>query len=130
MGLDLFANLAALQKSLDYHLSRHALITSNLANVETPGYRPLDLNFDAYLARAGELEVTNPRHLGAAGQSRFELGLMEDPGPTVRADGNAVSTEREMAKLAANSLRYRAVTEMLSRRMGMLKYAASDGTRR
>lgn len=130
MSLDLFANLAALQRSLDYHLSRHSLISSNVANAETPGYRPLDLNFDAYLARAGELEVTNPRHLGSAGESRFALGLREDPGPTVRADGNAVSTEREMAKLSANSLRYRAVTEMLSRRMGILKYAASDGTRR
>jgi flagellar basal-body rod protein FlgB len=130
VSLDLFANLTALQRSLDYHLSRHSLIASNIANAETPGYRPLDLNFDAYLAKAGSMEVTNPRHLGAGGQSRFELGLIEDPGPTVRNDGNAVSTEREMAKLSANSLRYKAATEMLNRRMGLLKYAASDGQRR
>ncbi len=128
--MDLFANLAALHRSLDYHLARHSLLASNVSNAETPGFRPLDLSFDAYLTRAGELKVTDPKHLGAAGDSRFDAAIFEDPTGTPGNDGNAVSLEREMAKISANSIRYRAGAEMLGRRMAMLKYAATDGQRR
>jgi flagellar basal-body rod protein FlgB len=129
--IDLFVNLAALQRSLDYHLRRHALLSSNVANAETPGYRPLDVSFDAYLARAGEVQVTDPRHLGAGAQDdRFSSAMFEDATVSVGNDGNAVSVEREMSKISANSIRYRAAAEMISRRLGLLKYAATDGQRR
>lgn len=128
--IDLFANLAALQRSLDYHLQRHALLAANVANTETPGYRPLDLSFDAYLSRAGEMQSTDPAHLGASSTDRFQTAVFDDSTTSAGNDGNTVSLEREMAKLSANSVRYRAATEMISRRLALLKYAASDGQRR
>jgi flagellar basal-body rod protein FlgB len=128
--IDLFANLAALNRSLDYHLARQGLLSSNVANAETPGYQPLDLRFDSYLARAGELKVTDPGHLGPSAANHFEMSVFADPATAPGNDGNTVSMEREMGKLSANSIRYRAATEMLSRRIGLLKYAATDGQRR
>lgn len=128
--IDLFANLAALQRCLDYHLQRHAVLSSNVANAETPGFRPLDVSFDAYLARASDLRVTDPRHMGPGAGDQFRSALFEDATAAVGNDGNAVSMEREMSKISANSIRYRGAAEMITRRLGLLKYAATDGQRR
>lgn len=128
--IDLFANMTALQHSLDYHLARHGLLSSNIANAETPGFRPLDLSFQAYLSRADEMRVTDSKHLPGGADGGYRMAVFEDPSGSPGNDGNGVSTEREMAKLAANSLRYRAAAEMLSRRLALLRYAANDGQRR
>lgn len=128
--IDLFANLTSLHRSLDYHLARHELLSSNIANAETPGYRPLDASFESYLSRASELRATNPAHLGASAQSRFEMSIFEDPAAAPGNDGNMVSMEREMAKISANSIRYRSAAEMFNRRLALLRYASTDGQRR
>ncbi|MCC6748480.1 MAG: flagellar basal body rod protein FlgB [Deltaproteobacteria bacterium] len=125
-----FGDLSPLERSLDYHQFRQELLTSNVANAETPGYRPLDVNFQASLDKAGTLAVTNEGHLPAGPGERMQSGVFADPSATAGNDGNAVSLEREMAKLSANSIRYRAAAEMISRHIGMLRYAATDGQRR
>jgi len=125
--IDLFANLASLQRSLDYHLSRHSLLASNVANAETPGYQPLDASFDAYLTRVNAIETTDPAHLGAADSDSFKTSIFVDASISQGNDENGVSLEREMAKMSANSLRYKAVAEIFSRRLGLIRYAATDG---
>ena len=127
--VDLFGNLTLLQHSLDYHLRRHGLLASNIANAETPGYQPLDLSFQATLSRTVDLRGSDARHLGASEESRFSRGIFTDPSGTPGNDGNTVSLDREMAKLTANSIRYRSAAEMLGRRVAMLRYAVSDGQR-
>jgi len=128
--IDLFSDLNMLQHSLDYHLKRHGLLTSNIANSETPGYIPQDLSFRATLARASDLRGSDARHLGVSDESRFGSAVFPDPSGPPGNDGNAVSLERETAKLSANSIRYRSAAEILSRRMALLRYAATDGQRR
>ncbi|MCA9669743.1 MAG: flagellar basal body rod protein FlgB [Myxococcales bacterium] len=126
----LFADVAAMRRALDFHLRRHAVLSSNVANAETPGYKPSDISFETVLGAASELRATDTRHLrsdGASAGQRYHV--FKDPS-TPNANGNAVSLEREMAKIAANSLRYRAAAEMLNRRMALMRYAASDGQRR
>ena len=54
-----------------------------------------------------------------------ELVVRDDETPD--QDGNSVSLEHQMARTVANQLRYSAISEMLSRKLGMLKYAARDG---
>ena len=49
----------ALSRFLDVDVARHKLITSNLANIDTPGYRTRDLDFGAELRRAGMQEWEN-----------------------------------------------------------------------
>ena len=53
---------------------------------------------------------------------------MTDPAPNPSADGNAVDLEREMAKVAANRVRYGTSSELVSRRMALLRYTATDGS--
>ena len=127
--IDLFTNLSSMERAIDYHVKRHALLATNVANAETPGFRPRDLSFDAALSRAKQLRTSDPRHMGATGGNRYQMSLFEDPVDSPGNDGNAVSMEREMGKIVANSHRYRATVEMISRRMSLLKYAATDGRR-
>ena len=51
--------IEALGRFLDVDVARHKLITSNLANIDTPGFRTRDLDFRAELARAGAQAVGN-----------------------------------------------------------------------
>ena len=52
----------------------------------------------------------------------------DDGGAMQSADGNAVSLERELAKIDANRTRYAATSELVTRRLAMLRYAAGDGS--
>ena len=130
MSIDLFANLSTMQRCLDYQLRRHSVLASNVANAETPGYKPLDVSFDSVLTKATQLRTAHPAHMHSVGGDRHASSLFEDPADSPGNDGNAVSMEREMGKIVANSQRYRASVEMISRRLSLLKYAATDGTRR
>ena len=128
---DLFTPLAPFGQALSYHLARQAVLAGNVANAETPGYRPFDLAFSASLDRASRPARTNPRHMGAGGSDATgpETALFRPAAATPGPNGNAVDVDREMAKLAANSVRYRAVIEMLNRRLATLRYAIHEGPR-
>ena len=127
--INIFSNLNSMERAIDYHVKRHALLATNVANAETPGFRPQDMSFDAALSKAKLLRTSHPRHMESVGGSRYQMSLFEDPVDNPGNDGNAVSMEREMGKIVANSHRYRATVEMISRRMSLLKYAATDGRR-
>lgn len=121
----IFSDLKPLEQMLDYHLERQNVINANIANINTPGYREKDL-IPATVQDDGSLEVTNTAHL--QGESAAANGHMVNDGKvTPGNDKNDVSLEHEMAKLMANSVRYEAGTDIISRRLAMLRYAASDG---
>jgi flagellar basal-body rod protein FlgB len=96
-----------LQQALTFHRDRQAVLAGNVANIDTPGYRPYDLTRDDD---------------GNVSQS------FDDSGNLQGQDGNAVSLEREMAKIDANRTRYNTSAELTTRRLAMLRYAAGDGT--
>lgn len=122
LGASPFAGLDRLAGHIGHHVRRQQLIASNLANLDTPGYRARDTVFEERLtAHLG------PR--GWEGSSVFEERIVTSDDEAPDQDGNTVSLERQLAKMNANTLRYSALTEILSRRIGLLRYAATDGTR-
>lgn len=127
----LFQTITQLHRPLDFHRDRHNVIASNIANVDTPGFVPQDLVRREELHGSAGLPLagTSPMHFpfgGDGGPSAFVA--TPDGMATVGRDGNAVSLEHEMSRLAANDLRYDSIATMVSRHIGMLRYAASDGT--
>jgi flagellar basal-body rod protein FlgB len=115
-----------LQQALTYHRERHTVLAGNVANLDTPGYRPVDLNRTApsdapALAMTGEGQITTS-------PSTELVTSFDDGGAMQSADGNAVSLERELAKIDANRTRYATSSELVTRRLAMLRYAAGDGT--
>ncbi|MEO1170943.1 MAG: flagellar basal body rod protein FlgB [Myxococcota bacterium] len=125
--MKLFEPLNASQRVLDYHLDRHGVLASNLANVDTPGYRARDLSFSRYLDQfqgASTLSTTSSGHLGGQSTSGNSLYFDEEP---PRGDDNTVRLERAMAQVAANRVRYEAVAEIVKGKLAGLRYAATDG---
>ncbi|MDH5491330.1 MAG: flagellar basal body rod protein FlgB, partial [Myxococcales bacterium] len=127
---NLFSNVDVARYALDYHMQRHNVLASNVANVDTPGFRPQELVREVDRGFAGTLRVQQTRegHLqppgvGSAGLEEARTERVIQPG----ADGNAVSLEREMAKVAANNLRFETASRIVRQQLALLRYAASDG---
>ncbi len=105
----IFDGVDGLTEAMSYHRDRHTVLAGNVANLDTPGYRPVDLE------------------RGAGGGPGHQL-VIDDGGALAGPDGNAVQLERELAKIDANRVRYATSAELVSRRLAMLRYAAGDGT--
>jgi flagellar basal-body rod protein FlgB len=110
---------------MTYHRERNTVLNGNISNIETPGYRPADLR-RTVAPEAGQLLVSEPGHIGAAG-SNDNVMVFDDGGALTGPDGNAVALERELAKIDANRVRYNTSAELVTRRLAMLRYAAGDG---
>lgn len=128
-----------LREGMDLSLFRRRLISSNVANAETPGYKALDVDFARQLkeasaryqeVRGAGLRRTSVKHLDpAAGRVRFHVTSIADNSTGLRLDGNTVDLEYEMAKMAENQFRFHALTTAVNRVFSMLKDAVEGGGR-
>ncbi|MEW5849337.1 MAG: flagellar basal body rod protein FlgB [Myxococcota bacterium] len=126
------ATTATLERALDVRLTRQGVLAHNVANVDTPGFTPRDVNVTTQVQTAAAgglgLDATQGAHLGAEGSSgsRPAVTTEEVPGAR-RLDGNAVDVDRVMATLAENAMQYSAAARTVSRKLAILRYVASDG---
>ncbi|MEW6269009.1 MAG: flagellar basal body rod protein FlgB [Thermodesulfobacteriota bacterium] len=115
--MQIFSNVVrGLGAALDLYHARHRVIGQNLANVETPGYRALDLDFGSALERAFD---------GAADDAAPPEPVVDLLSP-VKIDGNSVDLELETTRLAENSLRIVALSRILARKYAGLKEAIAE----
>lgn len=125
--------IGALNTSLNLRLLNQNIISSNIANADTPGYKAKVVEFESALRDAlgvGEKTApaeTNSKHIVHRSTDPVAPEIYEDPNGVVSIDGNTVDRSSEMAKLAENQLLYDASVEMLKKKLGMLKYAISEG---
>jgi flagellar basal-body rod protein FlgB len=130
-------NLAVIHKNLDMRMARHRVLSSNLANAETPGYIAKDVDFEAALRDAVQpptpnaLQQTHPHHLSNRVPSVTEVQgrLIAAASDDVGGDLNTVSLDQEMGKLTVNTFHYNTSIELLSRSLDKLKRTISDGGR-
>lgn len=123
--------MAPLGQALDYHLERHNLLASNVAHVDTPRYKPVDLARTTATSQFGEvfkvaLARTNDGHMDVSGAAAQNGRVFTDLSAGGGADGNFVSLDREAAKLTANQLRYDIVSVLVSSELSGLMKAATD----
>lgn len=119
-----------LDRSLDIRSMRHNLISSNIANQETPGYKAVDVDFKAALDKAeGErlpLVKSDGHHfVGIADAPGGEVSV-QPTGVDEGYDKNSVNIEQEMAKMAENTMMYNAAAEILARKFKGLESAIRD----
>jgi flagellar basal-body rod protein FlgB len=127
----------ALGASVSLRQTRNNVISSNIANAETPGFQAKKVDFEEALSRAVDLEGmgspegTRPEHfpVGHGALSRVKADIYENPDVEVSNDGNTVDLEKEMASLAENSIMYKAAIQLINKKMAALKYAVSEGGR-
>lgn len=120
--------------------ARQRVLSQNLANADTPGYKRMDISFEGALADAVREE--RAKGGGSLGQDpRFaaiearlrptrDSGLDEpvsslegSPQNTLRVDGSNVDPDQEMAELSANSLTYETVTGLLRKHLSTIRTA-------
>ncbi len=111
--------LRALGRFLDVNAFRETLVASNMANIDTPGYRTRDVNFQAELARAAGWE-------SSGGDAAPPVARTLD-GLVARPDGNNVSAEREGLLLAETQLRFHLGTELVRAQFRQLATAINEG---
>jgi flagellar basal-body rod protein FlgB len=136
------STLGRLEKSLDVRLARHNVLSGNLANVDTPGYKPKDVDFQAAMASAegapgaagqvapaSTLAVTRAGHMAVGGGSAGsgDIPLIERNGDSPSLDGNRVDLDRTMAQMAENGMQYGAAARAASKKLAILRYVVSDG---
>jgi flagellar basal-body rod protein FlgB len=119
MGMDMHLHRTELiSRLLDVYSERHRVIAQNVANVNTPHYHQLDVDFEDAFARA--VAQHNPAAL-----TRVRPTVVEnDTGPE-RADGNNVDIDFEMSRLTKNDLLYHAFTQILASRVSTQRSAIS-----
>ena len=104
---------------------RQEVLANNLANVNTPGYKRLDVEFDGMLAKA----LDAARAGDSSSLDAMRPTVNTDDAVAVRADGNSVDVDQEMAFLAENNIRYNALVQLTQKKLETLKYVISDGRR-
>ncbi len=131
----IFGNtLEMLSKSLDVSSRRHNLITGNIANMDTIGYKPKDLDFSKTLERImtqNEPEMlarTDQEHYATSSPNKTAMnGSISEEVDIYHLD--SVNIDTEMINLVENNIKYRTTTEMLLRKMSILKYSIDEGGR-
>jgi len=129
-------SITRLEEALNVRSKRHQVITTNIANQDTPEYKAKSLDFkNALKAVTGEgttiaLARTNKNHLSPQSQAKDPISSqikVATTSRTSRLDGNTVETEKEMTRLAENTFMYQATAQLIARKLSGLKNVISEG---
>jgi flagellar basal-body rod protein FlgB len=115
--------LPVLERLARFAGARHRLITNNIANFDTPGYRPADLSVGAFQKQLGE--AVDQRRAG-----RQPAGIELEPEPKAENilfhDGNDRDLERTMQDLVENFLTFRLANELMHSRLNLINTAIRE----
>ncbi len=119
-------------KALNVSAKRHNLIAGNIANMDTIGYKPMDLDFNQTLKRAmGKkepdfLDKTHSKHLASDDGKSFSMNG-EDSEASDFYHLDSVNIDTEMMNLMENNIKYRSIVEMKLRKSTITNYAIDEG---
>ena len=131
--------IATLSRSLDLRARNHGMILNNVANADTPNYKPFALNVEEALQRdfqappLAPMKQTDERHLPGRQMplddtSAKTASAVDDP-LLFRGDHNGVDIDAEMTALAKNSLLYKASAQLVASKFKGLKHAITGGSK-
>lgn len=121
---------AALEKAFSATWQRAQIISNNIANEDTPGYKAKRLDFEQMLdseIRSIKNTRGSGRQYGISRLNNLTPRVYEDRSTTKRADGNNVDINAEQIELARVQLQYQALSQRISGYYTNIKYAISGG---
>lgn len=129
--------LRALATSARMREVKQGVLSANIANAETPGFKAKKVDFEEALARA--LRTDDQRPIAATNSEHFTISepqleklkadIYDNPEGEVSNDGNTVDLHKEIVEMSENSIAYRAATQLINKKLAALRYAANDGNR-
>ena len=127
-------SLNVLEKALQGSSLRHQVISNNLSNVNTPGFKRSEVSFEEQLATASQnlnstgISRTHEKHLAHSSLSTTPR-IVNITNTSLRTDGNNVDVDAEMASMTKNNIFYNAVAQKISGYFSNLKTAINEGRR-
>jgi len=134
------STLSTLERSLDVRLARQSVLAGNVANADTPGFQPRELDFVSAMAaaapgamahpgvegtsRAGDVALAGAGALTPASPDEF---IGEVAGAAAGLDGNAVDLDRTLVAVSENAMQYGASSRAAGKKLAILRYVANDG---
>ncbi len=110
-----------LEKALAGSALRHKVISNNVANINTPGYKRMEVSFEEELAAAadthdarGGMTRTHPKHMLPVSMKSEPNRIRTIDGTSLRTDGNNVDVDAEMAAMTKNNIFYNTVAQRIS----------------
>ncbi len=132
----LLSGTEILEKALDGTWKRNQVISHNISNVDTPGYKKKQVKFEDELAtalagRGFNGKKTRKQHIMIGDPSIDEIGaeVVEIKSTKMRTDENNVDIESEMTALATNTLMHHALVQKLNGELYRLKSIINEGRR-
>jgi flagellar basal-body rod protein FlgB len=107
--------LSLLEKALNIRAYYHKVLASNIANVETPGYKEKSVDLMAELDKPGD------------GVRNIEVKEAEESEGANALDRNSVNVEDQIAKLTENNMMFDAFVQLINKKFSMLKYVINEG---
>ena len=104
---------------------RQKVISSNIANADTPGYKARDVKFNNLLGKEMKVLKTDPKHLGSERMSGGSSFTIQEN--LSWRDGNNVELNIEVAKMTENSLVHEAAVKILTSKIKMFRSAIKSG---
>jgi flagellar basal-body rod protein FlgB len=105
-------NVDLLSGMLEYRSKRHQVVVSNIANIDTPGFKPSDITFRKELLKKNPVQMTttDPAHIAP------KINKSDNIPFEMTTSNDKVKIDTEMANLAENNLMYNMTVEMLARK--------------
>ncbi|WP_319409748.1 flagellar basal body rod protein FlgB [uncultured Desulfosarcina sp.] len=129
--------ISTLSRSLDLRARNHEMILNNIANADTPNFKPFSMNVEEALQKdlptavSTRLKQTDEQHLPGSAMSDDPSAIatqsVDDP-LLLRGDRNGVDIDREMTALAKNSLLYKASAQIVASKFSGLKHVIKGGS--
>ncbi len=133
MGFSISKTQDLMNEALDYRAARQDMIAGNIANADTPFYRPKDIRFEETLAQKSAqifndksqtlpMAKTNGMHMdGSSIPSDLKPTMFFRDGHMARNDGNSVDLDVETTEMSKNSMMYNAIIAAKKKGTGIYK---------
>ena len=122
IGSNAFNYINVLDKAADASWEREEVISNNLANVDTPGYKRKDVQFESYLMTALVGDNSLDKRVAEARMDSLNSAVYTDyANLSYRLDGNNVDIDTEAANLAQNQIRYYALLDSMTQEFNRIK---------
>ena len=119
-------NMSILERSLDAVWLRQQVISNNIANAATPGYKSQHLEFEELLEKQIQKTGTSEDDVQKA-LDQVEPRIVSDENTTAQEDGNNVDIDYENIEMARAQMQYNYLTNSLSSQISRLKYVITEG---
>ncbi len=127
----MFNGLDKIGRGLDASWTKNEVISSNIANIDTPGYKKKKVQFgdllNDELSSLSSLKTTNPRHIQVNKYNSGYVNISEDMSTTnMRTDENNVNIDEEMSDLSKNQIYYNVLSQRATGEITKLQNAIRE----